>query len=192
MVENCFGCVRPNAPCLMNPFDQVGGSRNRRLSLLRVRWLSFGCWLLLAQICQTRAKRRYAAAAGFYADAFAAEPDLARYLPAGHRYNAACSAVLATSGQGQDDSKSDDKDRTCLRRQALDWLRADLAAWTKRVDGGKPVDRAAAVATLTRWQNDDDLAGVRHSWSLLRLPADERRQWQKLWADVDALLKRAQ
>jgi uncharacterized repeat protein (TIGR03803 family) len=36
----------------MNPFDQVGGSRNRRLSLLRVRWLSFGCWLLLAQICQ--------------------------------------------------------------------------------------------------------------------------------------------
>jgi tetratricopeptide (TPR) repeat protein len=148
--------------------------------------------VLLAQICQTRAKRRYAAAAGFYADAFAAEPDLARYLPAGHRYNAACSAVLATSGQGQDDSKSDDKDRTCLRRQALDWLRADLAAWTKRVDGGKPVDRAAAVATLTRWQNDDDLAGVRHSWSLLRLPADERRQWQKLWADVDALLKRAQ
>jgi hypothetical protein len=36
-----------------------------------------------------------------------------------------------------------------------------------------------------------DLSGVRHPWSLLRLPADERRQWQKLWADVDGLLKKA-
>jgi hypothetical protein len=32
---------------------------------------------------------------------------------------------------------------------------------------------------------------VRHPRSLLRLPADERRHWQQLWADVDALLQRA-
>jgi hypothetical protein len=36
-----------------------------------------------------------------------------------------------------------------------------------------------------------DFLGVRHSWSLLRLPADERRQWQKLWADVDELRGKA-
>jgi hypothetical protein len=30
-----------------------------------------------------------------------------------------------------------------------------------------------------------------HLWSLLPLPADERRPWQKLWADVDELLKEA-
>jgi tetratricopeptide (TPR) repeat protein len=141
----------------------------------------------LAWICQTPAKRRYAAAARFYADAFAAKADLADGL----RYAAACCAALAASGQSKDDPEPDDKERTRLRKQALDWLRADLAAWAKGVDGGQPADRAAAVATLTDWQKDDDLAGVRHPWSLLRLPADERRQWQTLWADVDALRQRA-
>jgi tetratricopeptide (TPR) repeat protein len=144
--------------------------------------------ILLAQLCETPAKRLYAAAARFYAAAFAARPD----LTAGHRYDAACCAALAGSGQGQDDPKPDDKERTRLRAQALEWLRADLAAWAKRVEGGMPADRAAAVGKLTRWQKDDDLAGVRHPWALLRLPADERRPWQQLWADVDALLKRAQ
>jgi serine/threonine-protein kinase len=144
--------------------------------------------VLLARICQTPAKRRYAAAVRFYADAFAARAN----LTASDRYDAACSAALAASGQGKDDPKPDDKERTRLRRQALDWLRADLAVWAKQVEGGKPADRAAAMAALTHWQKDDDLAGVRHPWSLLRLPADERRQWQKLWADVDALLRRAQ
>jgi hypothetical protein len=51
--------------------------------------------------------------------------------------------------------------------------------------------RAAAGATLTHWQGDADLRGIRHPWPLLRLPAEERRQWQKLWAEVDALLRKA-
>ena len=142
----------------------------------------------LAQICRTPAKALYAAAARFYADAFATKAELAPV----HRYNAAYCAALAASGQGKDDPKPDDKERTRLREQALNWLRADLAAWAKRVEGGKPADRAAAAKALMHWQGDADLIGVRNPWSLLRLPTDERRQWQKLWADVDALFKRAQ
>jgi tetratricopeptide (TPR) repeat protein/tRNA A-37 threonylcarbamoyl transferase component Bud32 len=141
----------------------------------------------LARICQTPSKRLYAAAARFYADAFAVTADLA----AGHRYTAACCAALAASGQGKDDPKPDDKERTRLRAQARDWLRADLAAWSQRVDAGKSADRAAAVATLIHWRGDPYLRGVRHPWPLLRLPADERRHWLQFWADVDELLQKA-
>jgi hypothetical protein len=45
--------------------------------------------------------------------------------------------------------------------------------------------------TLRHWQQDSDLAGVRDKGALAKLPAAERDAWRKLWADVDALLKRA-
>jgi len=44
---------------------------------------------------------------------------------------------------------------------------------------------------LRHWQSDPKLAGVRHPWSLLRLPGEERRAWQQLWADVAALARHA-
>ena len=42
-----------------------------------------------------------------------------------HRYCAACYAALAGTGQGEDAVKLDAKEQTRLRKQALDWLRAD-------------------------------------------------------------------
>src|SRR5262249_28984947 len=125
----------------------------------------------LARMCQKH-KRLYAAAARLYADAFRAEPKPADDLRAGHRYNAACSAAMAATGQGEDAAKLDDKDRAGLRRQAVDWLGADLAARTKLLGGGDPQARAAVRATMRHWQTDTDLTGVRHPWSLLRLPAE--------------------
>src|SRR5262249_10084254 len=71
--------------------------------------------------------------------------------------------------------------------QALAWLMADRDTWHRRVLDGNPRDRADAAAALRHWRRDADLAGVRHPWSLLRLPDEERRGGQKLWADVDAL-----
>jgi hypothetical protein len=38
---------------------------------------------------------------------------------------------------------------------------------------------------------DDDLAGVRGADALARLPEAERREWQKLWEEVEALRRRA-
>jgi serine/threonine-protein kinase len=147
--------------------------------------------LALARFCQQH-KNLPRAAARFYADAFAAEPKLAAEPPSGHRYNAACNAALAAAGQGEDAMNLADEERTRLRQQALDWLRADLTAWTKVLDKGPPQARQVVAQTLQHWQKDTDLAGLRDKAALDKLPAAERDAWQRLWADVDALLKRAQ
>jgi tetratricopeptide (TPR) repeat protein len=51
------------------------------------------------------------------------------------------------------------------------------------VQGGKSVNWS-----LTTWQTDPALASVRDPAALARLPAAERQQWQRLWADVAALV----
>ena len=43
---------------------------------------------------------------------------------------------------------------------------------------------------LTNWHGDPGLAGLREPGALDRLPAEERKEWFALWADVDALLNR--
>jgi hypothetical protein len=141
-------------------------------------------------MCQ-QYKRLYAASARFYAEAFAEQPKLAEDPRRGHRYNAACAAALASSGQGQDAGRLDDEGRGRLRRQALDWLRDDLAAWAKVLEKAPPPDRPAVQRALQHWKEDADLAGLRDAAALARLPADEQRACLKLWADVDALLHRA-
>ena len=93
---------------------------------------------------------------------------------------------------GGDPAKLDDKERARLRQQALAWLRADLALWAKDVEGGKPADRGAAQRTLRHWQRDTDLAGVRDKEALAKLPEAERAEWEKLWTEVAALLKKAE
>ena len=119
-----------------------------------------------------------------------AQPTLADPLQSLHRYNAACAAALAAAGQGEDTGKLDGKERARLRNQALGWLRDDLAAWGKVTDGGPPQAKAAAQQTLKHWQEDSDLAGIRDKDALDKLPEAERADWKKLWADVDALLKK--
>jgi tetratricopeptide (TPR) repeat protein len=138
--------------------------------------------LSFAELCGI--KNRYADAARFYADAFTAQPKLADDLPASHRYNAACYAARAGTGQGRDAGKVDDKERARLRQLALAWLRADLAAWRRATD------RALIQRTLKHWQQDADLPSVRDKDALAKLPAAEQQAWQKLWAEVDALLKK--
>src|SRR5262249_38966623 len=112
----------------------------------------------LPRLCQ-RYKQLYAASARFYAEASAGHPRLAEDLRAGHRYNAACAAALAAAGQGRDADRLDDPERARLHRQALAWLRADLAAWTKVVEKGPPQDRALVQRKLPHWQKDPDLPG---------------------------------
>jgi hypothetical protein len=78
-----------------------------------------------------------------------------------------------------------------LRKQALAWLRADLALWTSKLDRGKPADRAAVQQALRHWHQDTDLAGLRDAAAVAKLPAEEQKQFSQLWADVAALLKKA-
>jgi Flp pilus assembly protein TadD len=133
-------------------------------------------------------ERRYAAAARFWRDAFAANPLLADFVPLGQRYAAACAAALAGCGQDADQSE---EGRARWRRQALDWLGQDLAWWGKALDRGDAKAAAGARQMVRRWLSDVDLAGVRGREALARLPENERKQWERLWSDVDALLGRA-
>ncbi len=144
-----------------------------------------------AFFCQ-ESKHLNAAAAHWYTEAFAADPRIAADLQAGHRYNAACAAALAGCGQGKDASALSDEERGRLRRQALAWLRQDLAAWRRLLE--KEPDKASPVVEqqMRHWQWDPDFAGVRGPEALARLPQAERQEWQKLWADVADLLARAQ
>jgi tetratricopeptide (TPR) repeat protein len=141
-----------------------------------------------ARLC--RLKKLYAAAAHLYDGAFTAEPGLGEAVSEGARYNAACAAALAGCAQGKDADKLDDRERARWRRHALDWLRQDLTWWGKRLDNGHAQAAAEVRQWLWQWQADPDLAGVRARDGLDRLPDEERRQWQRLWSDVKALLRR--
>jgi serine/threonine-protein kinase len=137
-------------------------------------------------------KKLYATAVGLYSDAFAADPKLAEQLQFGHRYNAACSASLAASGQSEDAVKLDTRELTQLRKQALDWLRADLALQEKQLANGKLTERNDVIKRLGHWRKDTDLAGIRDAQALAKLPSEEQHAFAQLWADVAALLKKAE
>jgi serine/threonine-protein kinase len=137
-----------------------------------------------AGLCQVY-RGRHAAAVRLYAEAFAAAPKLAADPRQQLRYDAACSAALAAAGKGEDAKGMPDRARLLLRRLALGWLRADLAAYRQLAERGDPDIRRA----VRHWQTDPELAPVRDPQALARLPDDERRQWQALWDDVAALVK---
>jgi serine/threonine protein kinase/tetratricopeptide (TPR) repeat protein len=143
----------------------------------------------LADLCQN-CKRLYAAAARFYAAAFAAQPKLADDLETQDRYNAACAAALAAAGQGADAAKLGNEELARLRRQTLEWLTADLAAWEHRIKDNRE-ECMKVLQTLRHWKADSDLVGIRDTDELARLSPAERAACRKLWADVDALLQRA-
>lgn len=147
--------------------------------------------IALAKLCQAY-KRQYRAAARMYAESFALKPALADDLKTWDRYNAACVAALAGCGKGEDAAGLGAEERGRLRGQALGWLRADLAAWEKLLDGGRPADVKEVREKMRHWQKDADLAGVRDKDALQRLPEAEREPWQKLWTDVAELQAKAQ
>ena len=98
----------------------------------------------LCDWCQIKKLNR--TATGLYAAAFLADPRSADDLKAAHRYNAACHAALAATGQGEDAAKLDDAEKARLRKQALDWLRADLALRTEQLESGQPADSRRGTA----------------------------------------------
>jgi tetratricopeptide (TPR) repeat protein len=142
-----------------------------------------------AELCALR--KRYADASRFFADAFATRPELANGLNADHRYKAACCAAQTAAGQGEGTDSSDATERGRWRQRALDWLRADLAAWARVVSEDSSPGRAAAAKKLRYWQQDAELAAVRNGAALAPLPAEECAAWVRLWADAADLLEKA-
>jgi hypothetical protein len=155
-----------------------------------------GATLLNNGECLKLANRAYektlhAAAARLFAEALANDPKLADNRQAQHAYNAACAAALSGCGHGKDDPRPDDAAKAKLRGQALDWLKAELAAWAKVVDEGSAEMKAKVAPALQHWKADADLVGIRDEKELAKLPEAERAAFQQLWLDVDQLLAKA-
>jgi serine/threonine protein kinase/tetratricopeptide (TPR) repeat protein len=147
--------------------------------------------LACAQLCQ-QFRKRHAAAAGFYSAAFAEMPQLANDMNAQRRYNAArAAAALAGCGQGKDADRLGAKDRARLRRQALNWLQADLKAYEQTMEKSAGKAGPMVAERLQRWLRDKGFAGVRGAEALARLPEAERKDWRTLWQEVEALRQRS-
>src|SRR5262249_36523499 len=104
-----------------------------------------------------------------------------------YRYSAARAAVLAAAGQSQEEPPPDDAARAALRRQALDWLNADLTAWRRLLEADSGEARPNMVRKPSDWKQDGDLASIRDAAALAQLPAKEQKAFAQLWADVNAL-----
>ena len=142
--------------------------------------------LALAGMCAT--KHLHAAAAHLYAKVFAINPNLADDLGARNRYNAAAQSALAGGGHDKDDHPSGEADKAELRRQALEWLKADLASWAGRMN---PDSAATVGKAMASWKTDKNLGGVRSPAALAKLSDEEQAAWQSLWSDIDTLLRQA-
>ncbi len=144
--------------------------------------------LALLGVCQFQGL--YSTAARLYAEAFAADPKLAEVPDPPIRYKAAGMASLAGSGRNEDAADSGAPERARWRRQAREWLRADLASLSKQSDRSEPQVRETLQRTLESWRIDPDLAGLRDPVALERLTPSERQECQSLWRDLDALLEK--
>jgi Tfp pilus assembly protein PilF len=145
--------------------------------------------LALADLC-LRYKQRYRDAVVLYSKAFAAESKLADDPRTGHRYKAACAAVLAAAGKGAGADKLDNSDNTRLRQQALHWLQAELALWRGQLESDAAKARPV-LQQLQHWQQNPDFVGVRGAAALTKLPDGERQAWQRFWQEVETLRRRA-
>jgi tetratricopeptide (TPR) repeat protein len=146
--------------------------------------------LALADLCQRR-KKRYAAAARFYADAFAGKASIPASARTTVRYNAACAAALAAVGKDEGAAKLAEKEKTVLRQQALAWLHDALKMHSQELGDTDTRGRAALHKTLQHWWDNTDLDSVREARNLAQLRPAERIAWQQLWADVEELLQKA-
>jgi tetratricopeptide (TPR) repeat protein len=120
-------------------------------------------------------KQYHAAAVRLYAEAFAARGEDQEKLKALNRYSAACCAAWAGCGWGEDAASLDEKERTRWRRQAREWLRADLVIHARRLERGTPADRIDVQHQMQRWLTDAHLlASAMRRRSLNSQPRSDR------------------
>jgi serine/threonine-protein kinase len=165
--------------------------------------------LALLGICQF--EDRWGAAARLFADALAADPSLADRLTesglrrmskqersmdpgdlyrSSSRFGAARCAVLASSGLGSDCAQISEAERTDMRKQAIQWLQADLEVWKKLLVSDSPAQRDMGKSMLSRWESESDLAGFRDPEALAKLSEQDSAACRELWSSLNAALNR--
>jgi serine/threonine-protein kinase len=134
----------------------------------------------------------FAAASRLWTEAMESDPKLVDDREVQPRYNAACAAALAAAGQGKDEPPLDEAAKVRWRKQAIEWLKADLAAWAKIVEQGSPQEKQAVAPMLQHWKADPDLASLREADAVAKLNAEDQRACRAVWSEVGALLEKAQ
>jgi eukaryotic-like serine/threonine-protein kinase len=140
-----------------------------------------------AQICFE--KKRYVAAARLFSECLSAESKHRDGLECSNRYRAACAAALAGCGQGGDDAgQLDAQELARWRKQALDWLRANLKHVGELLPVSNLAERQRLQEWLRSWQSEQALAGLRDATAIARFSAPEQDSCKQLWAEVQSLL----
>ena len=148
----------------------------------------------LARFCQQPFKKLYAASFRFFADAFADDPKLADDLKTCESLQR---RLLRCAGRPPARERTTRrrmrrKKRTCAARR---WngcgptLRHGQGGWRATSFGGS---ESGSGRRMRQWQEDADLSGLRDPAGLAKLPAEEQEACKKLWADVQALLDKAE
>ena len=146
--------------------------------------------LALAQMCYDT--KRYAAAARLWAEALEADPKLGDDRQAQHRYNAACAAALAAAGQGKDDPPPDEAARAeAARRRPSTGSRPSWPPGPSSSNPARPRPAPSSRRRSSTGRRTPTWPASATPTALAKLPEAERKQWQALWAEVDALLARA-
>jgi serine/threonine-protein kinase len=136
-------------------------------------------------------RRLYAAAAHLYERAMAEDPKTYDPRSGDHRFRAACAAAQAGCGLGFDQPAPGEVEQARLRGKAREWLRADLAIWTRAVAGNVLAERKQALEALNRWNSSYELDAARDESRLSKLPKSEQTDWHSLWDEVGASLRKA-
>ncbi len=132
-----------------------------------------------------------AASARFYAEALSRDPWLSEIRKPRHTYKAACSAALAGTDRGCDEPPLDEAAQAKQRCQALTWLEAELASWTKLAEANPTESATRLILEMNEWRTDEDLATLRDPHDVALLPEPERSRAQYLWSKVDQLIVQA-
>ena len=131
---------------------------------------------------------RFVASARLYADVLKAHPELGSDPSKSHLHRAVLAAVQASAGLDKNRGRLDKEETARLRQQALDWLRDELAIWSKQAQSTSVIDRRAARRTLHQWQLEPELTPVRDAASLATCSESERAGWQEFWQQVEKTL----
>jgi tetratricopeptide (TPR) repeat protein len=111
------------------------------------------------------------------------------FMPISQRVSAASAAVQAAAGQGKG-KLAPENERAAIRQQGLAWLREEFQNQVGRA--GKETNHVQVKRWLSFCRCCPGFACVREPAALARLPQADRKQWQALWAEMAALLKKLQ
>jgi tetratricopeptide (TPR) repeat protein len=146
--------------------------------------------LLCGILCSSQHRDRHAlAAVRLFKAAFALEPRLADSTFHWPRLAAAECAVRAAAGNSDDALPLAVQQRAELRREALNWLKADLKVLKANISDN-PNHRVSLHSMIRMWRQHPDLAAVREPAELAMLPTAERVRWNEFWDDVTALQRK--